>query len=206
MTISRLDCHRILGLPMDASPSAVAARHRALALELHPDRNQNCPDDVRRARAARLSEVNRAFDELVKHPQAHHDYVMWGPRPAKTAQVRIRAPGQGADITDTLDLRFNRWAEGSEHRAPDGSVIRIPPGAPPRTYRVAGAGQPGTGGAPPGDYLLRVQHLGMHGQVISAGHEGFRRAGEMFNLFLVSLAGLWLIALLLFLLWTLTRG
>jgi DnaJ domain len=53
--MSRMDPHRVLGLPPTATPEEIAATYRRLAKESHPDLGGG---------AARMAEINAAYDLL----------------------------------------------------------------------------------------------------------------------------------------------
>ncbi|WP_448628059.1 DnaJ C-terminal domain-containing protein [Geodermatophilus sp. URMC 64] len=82
-------------------------------------------------------------------------------------------PRRGADLETSVELPFEEAVRGTTRRLRLGArsvTARIPPGiADGQTVRLAGRGQPGENGVPPGDLVVRVR---------VAPHPYFRRDGR----------------------------
>ena len=103
------DLYALLGVSRGVSPEALKTAWRALARELHPDRN---PDDP--TASAKLSEVNAAY-AVLSDPEKRRQYDRYGAdaasaffdpsrvEPSAPQPTRPRAVEAGADIVGVAD-------------------------------------------------------------------------------------------------------
>jgi DnaJ-class molecular chaperone len=174
----------VLGVPRDASEIEIKRAFRELARKHHPDVS---PDNNGEA----FREVNEAY-AVLSDKEARARYDRWGHQDdagglsavVEAAQDllndvfrRRRGKRRGRDLRYTLELSFAEAAFGVT------KAIQIPAGGgTTREFTVVvaagvtdgstkifkGEGEPGTGGAPPGD---------LHVHLRVAEHAAFRRDG-----------------------------
>jgi DnaJ-class molecular chaperone len=190
------DPYAILGVKRDASPEAIQKAYRKLARKLHPDLNPGnaeaeeqfknvsraydlLSDPEKRARFDRgeidISGVERPRQRAYASDSGFADFdaddllsEIFGRR--ERSNLRRR----GADVRYHLTLDFLDALNGVTHSVtlPDGSRldVRIPAGTRDgQMLRLRGKGEPGQGGAPPGDALVEVS---------VRPHPVFRREGD----------------------------
>ena len=185
MAKRKRDYYAVLGVTRDASESDVKRAFRELARKHHPDVN---PDDQGEA----FREINEAY-AVLSDRDARARYDRWGHADQGSSGLgavvdaaqemindvlrRRRGKQKGRDVRYTLELTFEEAAFGCEKTisVPDASgtphehkIVLTPGVKDGATKVVRGEGDPGKGGAPPGD---------LHVIVRIAEHGEFRRDG-----------------------------
>jgi DnaJ-class molecular chaperone len=180
------DYYVVLGVAKDASEGDIKRAFRELARQLHPDVNP--ADDGERFR-----EINEAY-AVLSDRESRARYDRWGhpddsggglSAVVDAAQEIINsvfrqrrgAKGRGKDIRYTLEVTFEEAVFGAskmitiptEQGAAKEVTIVIPPGMKPNTVKtMKGDGEPGRGGAAPGDLVVMIR---------VADHASFERDG-----------------------------
>jgi len=185
--------YSILGVPEDASDTEIKKAYRKLARELHPDTNPDDPSaEERFKRVGAAYEVLGDADKRKLYDEFGEDSLRqgfdadraraWRQQPFQGGPGmedllgsifgRQAGPRRGRDVRADIQLDFRSAALGGTHHIQfrgRGMDVRIPPGADDGDdIRLRGKGNPGFGGAPPGDLVITL-HVGPD--------ERFRREG-----------------------------
>jgi curved DNA-binding protein len=166
------DHYRVLGVPRDASMREIRRAYRRLARQHHPDISPHPRDSAYFAELTTAYEVlndpaRRArYDRSGHSLEAPSDSVQAGrrwwvePRPAASWAQHPARPGRGKDLRAVLELSSCEAAQlavGALTVSAGGHTIELAAGTRPgQQIRVAGAGERGELGGPPGDLLLTV--------------------------------------------------
>lgn len=136
MSAGRTDYYAILGVEPDSSAAEIRAAYRQLAKQVHPDRNRDATDAVRRTQ-----ELNAAYETL-RHPARRRAYDAADGNSPRTARPRASAPlrkGLFLSIEEllrgvTMQVRVDDPGAGPGDESyelvvppetPPGSVLRI---------------------------------------------------------------------------------
>lgn len=184
MARRKRDYYAVLGVARDASETELKRAFRELARKHHPDHNPDTNGEAFR-------EVNEAY-AVLSDRDARARYDRWGHQDdvgglsavVEAAQDiindvfrRRRGKTRGRDLRYTLELAFEEAAFGAsktiEIPAGEGKTreftVVIAPAVPDGTVKTfKGEGEPGKGGAGPGD---------LHVSIRVAEHKLFRRDG-----------------------------
>src|ERR671926_167208 len=141
MAVKFQDYYEVLGVSRTATADDIKKAFRKLARKYHPDVN---PDD--KSAEEKFKEINEAY-EVLSDADKRKRYDELGPNWKAGADFTPppgweRAGGNGAGFVSrpkTVEVNIPPGVR-------DGSVIRL-----------AGQGEPGSNGAPPGDLLLHVR-------------------------------------------------
>ena len=187
MARKKRDYYDVLGVSRDASETEIKRTFRELARRYHPD--VNAADEGERFR-----EINEAY-AVLSDKDARQRYDRWGHADdgaggfsavVDAAQEiindmfrRRRGKQKGKDARYTLEVTFEEAAFGvsktiqlaaTEGRPARELTIVVPPGVKDGTVKkLQGEGEPGKGGAAPGD---------LHVHIRVADHATFRRDGH----------------------------
>lgn len=184
MSRRKRDYYAVLGVGRDASDAEIKRAFRELARRHHPDVNPQTTGEEFR-------EINEAY-AVLSEPEARARYDRWGHADdagglsavVEAAQDLIadvfrrrRTKQRGRDVRYTLELTFEQAAFGCSRTialpAPGGTrefTVVIAAGLVDGTVKTfRGEGDPGVGGAPPGDLVVSVR---------VAEHAVFRRDGH----------------------------
>lgn len=189
------DYYEVLGVDRRADAATIKRAFRELAMRYHPDKN---PDDpVAEERFKEVNEAYAVLSD--DRARAQYDRFGHGSTGVASQGVsavvevveeivrdfrRRRRRKRGRDLRYTLELSFEEAAIGCTRtiRIPDPKaangadaperefVVRLPPGTKSGAVkRIAGEGEPGEAGGPPGDLhvIVRVRE-----------HPLFRREGS----------------------------
>ncbi|MBI5181741.1 MAG: molecular chaperone DnaJ [Nitrospirae bacterium] len=127
---TKQDYYTILGIDRNASEADIKKAYRKLAMDHHPDRNQN-----NKAAEERFKEISEAY-EVLSDPEKRRDYDLYGHRMGQTGFEGFRdfgdvfgdifgdffgfnrrggpRPEQGADLRYNLDIAFEEAVFGYE--------------------------------------------------------------------------------------------
>lgn len=185
MARRKRDYYEVLGLTKTATEGEIKRAFRELARQHHPDIN---PHDE----GERFREINEAY-AVLSDREARARYDRWGHPDDGSSGLgavvdaaqdlinevfrRRRTKQKGRDIRYTLEVSFEEAVFGADKMitvtGEDGTrreiTIVIPPGLKPGTVKtLRGEGEPGKGGAGPGD---------LHVMIRVADHATFERDG-----------------------------
>jgi DnaJ-class molecular chaperone len=189
MARRKRDYYQVLGLSRDASDAEIKRAFRELARRHHPDVN---PEDG----GERFREINEAY-AVLSDKEARARYDRWGhPDDGSSGLAAVvdaaqdiindvfrrrRARQKGKDVRYTLEVTFEEAAFGADKTIslaadpadpasrPREITIVVPPGMKDGTVKtLRGEGEPGRGGAGPGD---------LHVLIRIAEHAQFQRDG-----------------------------
>jgi curved DNA-binding protein len=142
------DHYRVLGVPRDASMREIRRAYRRLARQHHPDISPH-PGD-----SAYFTELTTAY-EVLHDPAKRTRYDRSGSSLKAPARSR-----RGRDLRAVLELSPREAAHlavGPLTVSAGGHSIELPAGTRPgQQIRLAGAGERGWLGGPPGDLLLTL--------------------------------------------------
>src|SRR5204863_270329 len=142
---ARPDYYKTLGVDKKASAEEIKKAYRKLARRYHPDRN---PDD--KQAETRFKEISQAYDVL-GDPEKRRQYDR-GSGPVATAGV---PGGSGTVIESPCPTCKGSGAVRTVKRL----RVNIPAGVQDGSrIRLAGKGEPGPDGGPPGDLYL-ITHV-----------------------------------------------
>ncbi|HEX7127036.1 MAG TPA: DnaJ C-terminal domain-containing protein [Thermodesulfobacteriota bacterium] len=184
MAVGSRDYYEILGVPRTATTEEIRRAYRRLARRYHPDL---APPAERKAAEERFKAINEAHSVLSdpeKRAQYDRGGAAWqeapgpeeGPEAADLGDLFERFFGggprgragrrivfPGSDVEADLPVTFEEALRGGRRtlRVGERTVeVQVPPGVRTGTrIRLAGQGEPGLGGGPPGDLYLRVRLL-----------------------------------------------
>jgi DnaJ-class molecular chaperone len=165
------DFYEVLGVTAGASQAQIKKAYLRLANLHHPDKN---PKNARaREQFLELQEAYQVLGDPAL--RARYDYVIEsGQKGVSKSRSVIEAffknlraeagpwPRRGQDTCYTLELNLGDAARGGKFhidvRDGDKLEVSVPPGIQDGTcLRLAGFGDPGTGGGRPGDMLVLVR-------------------------------------------------
>ena len=190
MAVKARDYYEVLGVPRTATSEEIKRAYRQAARKHHPDLQ---PASERAKAAERFKEINEA-QEVLTDPDKRARYDALGANWKGGEQVEdagdagdlfesffgrrggrdVRFTMPGADVEAEMSVSFDDLRHGGRRRLTLGEgrsiEVDIPVGVREgTTLRVAGKGEPGINGGPPGDLYLRLRLI---------PHPGFRVAGD----------------------------
>lgn len=161
--MTRAECYQVLGLDADASAEEIRQAYRRRAQEFHPDRN---PGDPRaEEQFKKLSEAYQTLTRTIPPADAGPDtdpglisYLVSLLRDL-VRKIKER-PRRGADLSYHLEVNREDLATGGRFilDLPEKKLeVSVPPGTEDGArIRIAGEGEDGIFGGPPGDLILIV--------------------------------------------------
>ena len=191
MARRKRDYYLILGVSRDASEGEIKRAFRELARQLHPDVN---PQDG----GERFREINEAY-AVLSDKESRGRYDRWGhPDDGASGLAAVvdaaqdiindvfrrrRAKQKGKDVRYTLEVTFEEAAFGADRTItlpadpadasarPRAITLVIPPGMKDGAVKtLKGEGEPGRGGAAPGDLHVLIR-IAEHGELRRDGHD-----------------------------------
>src|SRR2546430_1314809 len=160
------DYYGILGIRRDAGPDEIKKAYRRLARELHPDVN---PDPQTQER---VKEITQAYEGL-SHPEKRQMDDPGGEPVARSflGQVMTSRPCPACGGYGTIIRRPCPECDADGRVRTRRTIkVRIPAGVVDGTHiQLAGEGEVGPGGGPPGDLFL---------EIVQRPHAIFERQGD----------------------------
>jgi curved DNA-binding protein CbpA len=96
--MAEIDYYAVLGLTQNATQEDIKAAYRKLALQYHPDRNQNNP-----AATEKMKDVNEAY-AILSHPDKRQEYDQLRREDEELASRRYRQTHTTEDIFRGSDI------------------------------------------------------------------------------------------------------
>jgi curved DNA-binding protein len=166
------DHYRVLGVSRDASMREIRRAYRRLARQHHPDMSPHPGDSAYFAELATAYEVLHDPDKRARYDRSGHSLEAEGdlvqavrpcwvePHPAASWVRHPARPRRGRDLRAVLELspcEAAQLAVGALTVSAGGHTIELAAGTRPgQQIRLAGAGERGWLGGPPGDLLLTL--------------------------------------------------
>jgi curved DNA-binding protein len=166
------DHYRVLGVPRDASMREIRRAYRRLARQHHPDISPHPGDSAYFTELTTAYEVLHDPDKRTRYDRSGHSLEAPGdsvqavcpcwvePDPAANWVRHPDRRRRGRDRRAVLELSPREAAElavGALTVSAGGHTIELPAGTRPgQQIRLAGAGERGWLGGPPGDLLLTL--------------------------------------------------
>lgn len=157
--MTRAECYQVLGLGPDASMEEIRQAYRRRAQQLHPDRN---PGDPRaEERFKQLSEAYRILTSTEPPTEPAPGFFAYLVTLVGDLIKKLKErPRRGEDLSYHLKVVPDDLTRGGKFLLdlPGKKLeIRVPPGTEEGArIRIAGEGEPGLYGGPPGDLVVFV--------------------------------------------------
>jgi DnaJ-class molecular chaperone len=157
--LTRAECYRELGLSPDASADEIRQAYRRRAHELHPDRN---PEDPRaEEKFKKLSEAYQILTQTEPPTETAPGFFAYLVMLVGDLVKKLKErPRRGEDLSYHLRINREDLSRGGKFLLdlPDKKLeVRVPPNTDDGArIRIAGEGEPGQYGGPPGDLIVFV--------------------------------------------------